>query len=123
MTEAIEEQEARRFFEEGLGLTVTRVPSAKPKTPDFLIDGEQPGYVLEVKFRFDDENFLKELERGYRPCQRRGSWSVSVTKIWSQASVYSEHQGPLCLSSSSKSVRALGQWASCTARVGEPCHT
>src|SRR3990170_2479501 len=68
MTEAIdeslEEQEARRFFEEGLGLMVTRVPNATSKTPDFLIDGEKPGYVLEVKSRFDDESFLKELERG-----------------------------------------------------------
>jgi hypothetical protein len=68
MTEAIdeslEEQEARRFFEEGLGLMVTRLPNATSKIPDFLIDGEKPGYVLEVKSRFDDEGFRKELERG-----------------------------------------------------------
>jgi hypothetical protein len=68
MTEAIdeslEEQEARRFFEEGLDLMVTRVPNATSKTPDFLIDGEKPGYVLEVKSRFDDKTFRKELERG-----------------------------------------------------------
>jgi hypothetical protein len=62
--ESLEEKEARRFFEEGLGLMVRRVPSATSKTPDFLIDGEKPGYVLEVKSRFDDESFLKELERG-----------------------------------------------------------
>jgi hypothetical protein len=62
--ESLEEKEARRFFEEGLGLMVRRVPSATSKTPDFLIDGEKPGYVLEVKSRFDDESFLRELERG-----------------------------------------------------------
>lgn len=62
--ESLEEQEARRFFEEGLGLMVTRVPNAASKTPDFLIDEEQPGYVLEVKSRFDDESFRKELARG-----------------------------------------------------------
>ena len=68
MTEAIdespEEKEARHFFEEGLGLIVTHVPSAASKTPDFLVDGEKPGYVLEVKSRFDDKSFLKELGRG-----------------------------------------------------------
>lgn len=88
MTEAIdeslEEQEARRFFEEGLGLIVTRVPSAKPKTPDFLIDGEQPGYVLEVKSRFDDENFLKELEFGSTVVRSRAlghdRWAVDQAR-------------------------------------------
>jgi hypothetical protein len=68
---SLEEQEARRFFEEGLGLTVTRVPSAPSKTPDFLVDGEQPGYVLEVKSRFDDEGFLKELHRGFTAVHSR----------------------------------------------------
>jgi hypothetical protein len=78
--ESIEEREARRFFEDGLGLKVTRVPSATHKTPDFLIDGEQPGYMLEVKSRFDDENFSKELERGYTDVRSRAlghdRWAV-----------------------------------------------
>ena len=65
MTQAIdEEQKARHFFEEGLRLMVTRVPNATSKRPDFLINGEELGYVLEVKSRFDDESFRKELERG-----------------------------------------------------------
>jgi len=82
--ESLEEQEARRFFEEGLGLIVTRVPGAKPKTPDFLIDGEQPGYVLEVKSRFDDESFCKELERGSTAVRSRAlghdRWAVDQAR-------------------------------------------
>jgi len=78
--ESIEEREARRFFEKGLGLKITRVPSATQKTPDFLIDGEQPGYLLEVKSRFDDEGFSKELERGYTEVRSRAlghdRWAV-----------------------------------------------
>lgn len=62
--ESNEEKEARRFFEEGLHLMVTRIPSATSKTPDFFVDGEMPGYVVEVKTRFDDEHFLGELQRG-----------------------------------------------------------
>ena len=65
MDESSEEKEARSFFENVLGLTVVRVPSAVAKTPDFLVDGEVPGYVLEIKSRFDDESFARELARGY----------------------------------------------------------
>jgi hypothetical protein len=62
--ESTQEKEARRFFEEELALTVTRVPHSTLKTSDYLVDGETPGYVLEVKTRLDDESFLKELECG-----------------------------------------------------------
>jgi hypothetical protein len=82
--ESFDEQEARRFFEEGLGLTATRVPTAEARTPDFLIDGEQPGYVLEVKSRFDDESFPKELERGYTAVRSRSlghdRWTVDQAR-------------------------------------------
>lgn len=82
--ESVEDREARRFFEEGLGLTVTRVPTAKAQTPDFLIDGEQPGYVLEIKSRFDDESFSKELERGYTAVRSRSlghdRWTVDQAR-------------------------------------------
>jgi hypothetical protein len=62
--ESTQEKEARRFFEEDLALTVTRVPHSTSQTADYLVDGEPPGYVLEVKTRRDDKSFLKELERG-----------------------------------------------------------
>jgi hypothetical protein len=84
LDESVEEQEARRFFEAGLGLKVMRVPSAKSKTSDFLIDGEQPGYVLEVKSRFDDESFLRELERGDTAVRSRAlghdRWAVDQAR-------------------------------------------
>lgn len=62
--ESAQEKEARRLFEEGLHLMVTRIPTSASKSPDFFVDGETPGYVVEVKSRFDDEDFLGELRRG-----------------------------------------------------------
>ena len=69
--ESPQEKEARRFFEEGLHHIVVSVPSATLKTPDFLVDGETPGYVVEVKSRFDDKDFLEELELGATAVRRR----------------------------------------------------
>jgi hypothetical protein len=88
MSEAIpespEEKEARLFFEESLGLRVTRVPGAPTKTADFLIDGDDPGYALEVKTRFDDENFLKELESGITTVRSRSlgydRWGIDTAR-------------------------------------------
>ena len=62
--ESREEREVRRFFERHLNLIVTRVPNTTSKTPDFLVDGEIPGYVVELKSRFDDDSFFEELEHG-----------------------------------------------------------
>jgi hypothetical protein len=69
--ESPQEKEARRFFEEGLHLIVSRIPSATLKTPDFFVDGEAPGYIVEVKSRFDDKDFLKELKLGATAVRRR----------------------------------------------------
>lgn len=69
--ESPQEKEARRFFEEGLHLIVSRIPSATLKTPDFFVDGETPGYIVEVKSRFDDKDFLKELKLGATAVRRR----------------------------------------------------
>ena len=52
--ETAEEVEVRAFFETDLGLVVTRIPESSVPTPDFLIDGDGPGYLVEVKGRFDD---------------------------------------------------------------------
>jgi len=70
--ESAQEKEARRFFEEGLHLMVTRIPSTASKTPDFFVDGETPGYVVEVKSRFDDQDFLRELRQGSTAVRSRG---------------------------------------------------
>jgi hypothetical protein len=50
------EQDAKRFFE-NCGLTVRRIPEASKATPDFEVDGDGPGFLVEVKARRDDEEF------------------------------------------------------------------
>lgn len=57
-----DELEARDFFERGLGLQAVRVAERHEKTADYLIDGELPGYVVEVKSRFDS----KDVTRAWR---------------------------------------------------------
>src|SRR4030042_5507407 len=63
-SESPEELEAREFFERGLHLNVSRVPGGDKETPDFLVDRDPPDYVVEVKTRFDDKDYLSELESG-----------------------------------------------------------
>lgn len=55
-----EELEARRFFE-ALGLTVTAIDTAQTRTPDLQVDGDGPGYLVEVKKRIDTEEFTRAL--------------------------------------------------------------
>jgi hypothetical protein len=62
--ENAEEQEIRTFFECELGLAVTRVPTSAARSADFLVDGDGPGYVLEIKGRFDDKESRTALEAG-----------------------------------------------------------
>lgn len=62
-TESAEEQEARRFFE-AVPLTATRIPTASTQTADYFIDGDTPGYAVEVKTRLDDADALKALRQG-----------------------------------------------------------
>ena len=50
-----DELEAKDFFERGLGLQAVRVAERREKTADYLMDGELPGYVVEVKSRFDSD--------------------------------------------------------------------
>jgi len=58
------EREIRTFFETDLGLLVHRIPASAARTPDFLVDGDPPGYILEVKGRFDDKESRARLDRG-----------------------------------------------------------
>jgi hypothetical protein len=64
--ESREESEARLFFETALQLRVERVPAAATETADYIVDGEEPGYVVEVKARLGDEKEREALrERGH----------------------------------------------------------
>ena len=56
------ELEARAFFE-ACNLKVTRIgTSPNKKTPDFLVQGDGRGYLIEAKGRFDDERIKNELD-------------------------------------------------------------
>lgn len=76
-----EEQEAEEFMSE-LGLAVRRVPTSTTETPDFLVDGDARGYVLEVKARNDAEAWARDIELGRVAQQRRsmghGRWADDV---------------------------------------------
>ena len=60
---SLEEVEARRFFK-ALGLVVQRVSESSSKTPEFLVDGDEFGYVVKVKSRFDEEEYKKNFRAG-----------------------------------------------------------
>jgi len=70
------EREARAFFE-ALNLTVTRIETGPNRTPDFLVQGDGPGYLLEAKGRFDDASIKKELDSG-RPVIRTRPYNHSA---------------------------------------------
>lgn len=55
-----QEAEVREFFE-AVDLKVDRIPAGEQKTPDFLVTGEGPGYLVEVKTREDDAEIEREL--------------------------------------------------------------
>ena len=57
------EREVRAFFE-ACNLKVTRIETGPRKTPDFLVTGDGPGYLVEAKGRFDDATIRKELDSG-----------------------------------------------------------
>jgi hypothetical protein len=54
-----DELETKDFFERGLGLQAVRVAERREKAADYLIDGELPGYVVEVKSRFDSKDVIR----------------------------------------------------------------
>lgn len=76
-----EERDAELFLR-GLGLEVRLVPTSASKTPDFLVDGDARGYVLEVKARFDSEDWSRAIENGNVAYQKRsmsyGRWAEDV---------------------------------------------
>lgn len=75
------ETEVRSFFE-AVGLTVERIPTYEGKSPDFLVSGDGPGYLVEAKGRFDDESIEKELvSTGTATRTRPVGYSEHIEKI------------------------------------------
>jgi hypothetical protein len=74
-----EEQEAERILRDDLGLQVSRVQTTTSKTPDFLVDGDGRGYVVEVKAREDSDEWASAINSGKVARQKRsavyGRWT------------------------------------------------
>lgn len=75
------EREAREFFE-ACDLSVERIPTGSQETPDFLVHGDGPGYLVEAKGRFDDASIEKELAlRGSVSRTRPAGYSRAIERI------------------------------------------
>jgi hypothetical protein len=78
-----EEQEAEQFLK-ALDLTVLPVPRSTSETPEFIVDGDARGYVVEVKAREDSEKWTGEMESGQVALQQRsmgcGPWAEKVAR-------------------------------------------
>jgi hypothetical protein len=78
-----EEQAAEQFLRE-LGLDVLPVPTSTSKTPDFIVDGDARGYMLEVKARKDSKRCVDAMIRGRGAYQVRsmghGHWAQDVAR-------------------------------------------
>ena len=57
-------KEITDVLRDDLELLVHRIPASAARTPDFLVDGDPPGYIIEVKGRFDDKESRARLDRG-----------------------------------------------------------
>lgn len=78
-----EEQEAERFLK-AIGLEVFPVPASVRKTPEFLVDGDARGYVVEVKTRGDAEAWIRAMKNGAVAYQERsmgyGRWAEDAAR-------------------------------------------
>ena len=81
ITEEPREVDARKFFE-AVGLSVVRIPTDQGLSPDFLVSGDGPGYLVEAKGRFDDDLIKKELDStGMANRTRPVGYSEHIEKI------------------------------------------
>src|SRR6266849_584317 len=78
-----EEQKAERFLK-ALGLEVHPIPTSTSKTPEFIVDGDARGYVLEVKARGESEQWTHAIKSGDAAHQERsmghGRWAEDVAR-------------------------------------------
>ena len=78
-----EEERAERFLKD-LDLDVFPVPTSISKTPEFIVDGDGRGYVVEVKARDDSEEWTRAIKSGRAAHQRRSMgysrWTEDVAR-------------------------------------------
>lgn len=82
--ETADEADARYFFEVGLRLHTVRVAEGRPKKADYLVDGEPPGYVVEVKSRHDSEDVARAWRHAGRASVLQSTsfhrWTVDAAR-------------------------------------------
>jgi len=61
--ESESEREARQLFER-IGLSPRKVPTTNERTADFTVDGDGPGYLVEVKGRNPPDEMMVQLGPG-----------------------------------------------------------
>ena len=78
-----EEREALEFFSH-LDLTVHHIASGPRMSPEFFVDGDGRGYVVEVKARRDSKEWDRTLRAGDAAYQVRatgfGRWAEDITR-------------------------------------------
>ena len=74
---ATAEDIAEAFFRSE-GFVVHRVPRSGAKSPDFEVDGDEPGYLVEVKARFDDDAFDEVAAGEVFTADQSLHWSMGV---------------------------------------------
>jgi hypothetical protein len=80
-TESPEEREAREFISTVVGLSVSRIKASELRTADYEINGDSPGYLVEVKSRNPPRELVElqpathiSLTRPLRHDDAVGSW-------------------------------------------------
>jgi hypothetical protein len=78
-----EEEEAKEFLE-ALDLQVQLVPTSTSKSPEFIVDGDARGYVVEVKARKDSEEWIRQMRRSRIASEERSlghsRWAEDVAR-------------------------------------------
>jgi hypothetical protein len=78
-----EEQEAFNILT-NVGLEVNVVPTGKNNSPEFIVDGDDCGYVVEVKARRDSEEWERNLKEKGEALESRsisfGRWASDVAR-------------------------------------------
>lgn len=78
-----EEREAKEFLE-AVNLQVQPVPTSTSRSPEFIVDGDARGHVVEVKARKDSETWMRAMKRGRVAYEERSlghsRWAEDVAR-------------------------------------------